>query len=71
MIYPKSSFLDLQFILSKIATQANAIQKTIIFINIVVEICPIIKVIQVWMILLGYLVGSNNWTRPYHLAILN
>lgn len=45
MAHLKSSLLDLQFILPKIATQANAIQKTIIFVNTIVEICSIIEVI--------------------------
>lgn len=46
MAYLKSSFLDFQFILPRIAIQANTIQKTIIFINIDKEICPIIETIQ-------------------------
>lgn len=69
MAHPKSSLLDLQFILPKTATQANANQKTIIFVNTVAEICPIIKTIQAWMILLGYPAGSSTWIRPYHSAM--
>lgn len=45
IVYPKSSFLDLQSILPKIATQTIAIQKIIIFVNTVLEICPIIGTI--------------------------
>lgn len=69
MVHPKSSLLDLQFILPKTATQANAIQKTIIFVNTVAEIRPIIETIQAWMILLGYPAGSSTWIRPYHSAM--
>lgn len=71
MVYTKSSLLDLQFILPKKATQTNAIQKTIIFVNTVAEICPIIKTIQTWMIQLGYPAGSSTWIRPYHSAMLD
>lgn len=69
MAHPKSSLLDLQFILPKTATQANAIQKTIIFVNTVAEICPIIETIQAWMILLGYPAGSSSWVRSYYSAM--
>ena len=69
MFHPKSSLLDLQFILPKTATQANAIQKTIIFVNTVAEIRPIIEIIQTWMILLDYPAGSSTWIRPYHSAM--
>lgn len=33
------------------------------------EIRPIIEMIQSWMALLGYPVGSDRWIRPYHLAM--
>lgn len=69
MAYLKSNLLDLQFILPKIATQANTIQKTIIFVNTIVEICPIIEVIQTLITLLSYSIGSNNQVRPYYLAM--
>ncbi len=40
--YPKVSCFDLLFFLPKNAKKANNIQKTVIFINIVVKICHII-----------------------------
>lgn len=69
MAHPKSSLLDLQFVLPKISTQANAIQKTILFVTTVAEIRPIIETIQAWIILLGYPAGSSSWVRPYYSAI--
>lgn len=44
--YPKSSCLNLQFILLPIAKTARDIQKTIIFVNSVPEIQDVIRVIQ-------------------------
>lgn len=61
MAHSKSSHLDLQFVLPEKAMQACDIQKTIIFVNTVVEIQPIIEIIQAWMTLLGYLASSNRW----------
>lgn len=46
MTTPKLSHLDLQCILSPKAMQAKEIQKTLIFVNIVAEIQPIIETIQ-------------------------
>lgn len=43
MASPKSSHLDLQCILPPGATQAKDIQKTLIFVNTVAEIRPILK----------------------------
>lgn len=40
--------------------QAKDIQKTLIFVNIVAEIQPIIEIIQKWMRQLGYLESSNK-----------
>lgn len=45
MEYAKASCLDLQFILPKKATAAKNIQKTIIFVNSVSDICPLIRII--------------------------
>lgn len=45
MVHPKSSLLDLQFVLPSKATQVFDIQKTIIFVNNVSEIRPIIEII--------------------------
>lgn len=42
----KGTCLDLQFIFSSIATYVQDIQKTIIFVNIVSNIYPMIKIIQ-------------------------
>lgn len=64
--YIKASCLDLQFILSKIAIKARNIQKTIIFVNFVVEICLLINIIVSWMKKLGYLDYCSNWIKPYH-----
>lgn len=69
MAYPKSSCLDLQFILPKVAHQAKDIQKTIIFVNTVGEIRPIIEIIQAWMKQLGYPKGSDKWVRPCYSAM--
>lgn len=69
MAHPKSSHLDLQFVLPEKAMQASDIQKTIIFVNTVSEIRPIIEIIQAWMTSLGYPAGSNRWIRPYHSAM--
>lgn len=61
MAYPKSSLHDLQFVLIAKARQVSDIQKTIIFVNTVSEIRSIIEMIQSWMVLLGYPVGSDRW----------
>lgn len=45
MEYLKASCLDLQFILPKKATAVKNIQKTVIFINNVSDICPLISII--------------------------
>ena len=69
MEYPKSSCLDLQFILPPVAKKAGDIQKTIIFVNSVPEIQEVIRVIQSWMEKLGYPEESMKWIRPYHSAM--
>lgn len=58
--------MDLQFIFSLTAASAQDIQKTIIFVNAISDICPIIKIIQKSMKMLGYPEDSNQWIRPYH-----
>ena len=66
MEHPKSSCLDLQTILSHKAKKANNIQKRIIFVNSVSEICAIIRIFHSWMKQLGYPAESMEWIRPYH-----
>lgn len=66
MEYTKVNCLDLQFILPKIANKANNIQKTIIFINYVSEICLLINIIISWIKKLGYLDFSTTRIRQYH-----
>ena len=66
MKYTKASCLDLQFILLKTAKEVKDIQKTIIFVNSVKEICPLIEIIKGWMIKLGYPESSSTWIRPYY-----
>lgn len=55
MEYTKASCLDLQFILPKTVNKALNIQKTIIFVNPVSEIRPLINIIIGWMKKLKYL----------------
>lgn len=69
MTSSKSNFLDLQFVFPLITSHAKDIQKTIIFVNTVSEIRPIIDTIQAWMKQLGYPEGSDRWIRPYHSAM--
>lgn len=64
--HTKASCLDLQFILPKTAKKAKNIQKTIIFVNSIKEICPLIEIIQDWIIKLGYPESSSTWIRPYY-----
>lgn len=66
MDHPKASCLDLQLLLPKGAQQAKDIQKTVIFVNTVAEICHIIMIIRDWMKKLGYPEGSSKWIWPYH-----
>lgn len=54
MEYSNVSYLDLQFILPKKATAVKNIQKTIIFVNSVSDICPIICIIISWIQKLSY-----------------
>lgn len=49
MDHAKASCLDLQFILPKKAIAAKDIQKTIIFVNSVSDIRPLIRIIVGWM----------------------
>ena len=53
--YTKAICLDLQFIPSKTANEIRNIQKTIIFMNSISEICPLINIIVGWMRKLRYL----------------
>lgn len=69
MEQPKASCLDLQFLLSLIAKEAKDIQKTVIFVNSVAKIRPMIAIIRSWMKMLNYLDGSENWIRPYYSTI--
>ena len=66
MEYAKASYLDLQFILPETVNEARNIQKTIIFVNSVSEICPLINIIVVWMKKLGYPDCCSTWIKPYH-----
>lgn len=61
--------MNLQFILPKKATAAKDIQKTIIFVNSVLNICPLIRIIISWMQKLGYPDSYSNWIRSYHSTI--
>ncbi len=70
MQHPKSSCLDLQFVLLPIAKQTSEIQKTIIFVNTVPDICLVVDVIRAWMRKLNYPSGSAIWVRPYHTTML-
>ena len=47
--YSKASCLDLQLFLPKGAQQEKNIQKTVIFVVTMAEICHIIMIIQNWM----------------------
>lgn len=69
MEYPKFNCLDLQFILPKKATAAKDIKKTIIFVNNVSDICPLINIIVDWIKKLGYPDSCSNWIKPYHSII--
>lgn len=66
MRHTRASCLDLQFILPPQALSAKDIQKTIIFVNSVSDICPMIEIIRGWMKQLGYPEGSDQWIKPYH-----
>lgn len=67
--HSKASCLDLQFILPKNTKQAKDIQKTIIFVNSVKEIRPLIQIIRAWMIKLDYPPESSNHTCPQGMVI--
>lgn len=60
MDYSKASCLDLQLLLPKGTQQAKDIQKTVIFVNTVAEIRPIIMIIQDWMRKLVYSEGPSK-----------
>ena len=49
MEHSKASCLDLQFILPKTAAQASDIQKTVIFVNSINDLRPMINVFVAWM----------------------
>ena len=65
MKHAKSNLLDLQFILPPKAMHAKNIQKTIIFVNTVAEVLPLVEAIRGWMRQLKYPQGSGEWVRPY------
>ena len=69
MKHAKSSCLDLQFILPKIANKAKDIQKTVVFVNSLTEIRPMISILQSWMKYLGYPKESSKWIRLYYSAL--
>lgn len=69
MEHSKASCLDLQFILPPRAKKASDIQKTVIFVNTIAEIRPMIAIIRAWMRKLGYPPGSEKWIRPYYSII--
>lgn len=60
MKHPRSSCLDLQFVLPPSAKEAKDIQKTIIFVNSVNEIRVIISIFHAWMKKLGYPAESTQ-----------
>lgn len=69
MEHSKASCLDLQFVFPKKAKEAQDIQKTIIFVNSVEEIRPMINILRAWMQKLGYSPEAHNWIRPYYSTI--
>lgn len=69
MDHPRSSCLDLQFVLPPEAREAKDIQKRIIFVNSVSDIRDVINVFHAWMEKLGYPEDSLRWIRPYHSAM--
>ncbi|MCJ1466709.1 hypothetical protein MMC07_005329 [Pseudocyphellaria aurata] len=69
MKHPQTSCLDLQLFLLETGTQAKDIQKTIVFVNSVTEINPVIHIFQDWMRRKGYPVESSQWIRPYNAAL--
>ena len=68
MEHSKASCLDLQFIL-KTAAKANDIQKTVIFVNSINDIRPMINIFVEWMQKLGYQDSCTDWIRPYYSTI--
>ena len=58
--HPKSSLHDLQFVLPAKASQASEIQKISIFINIILDIWPIIEMIQSWIAFSNYSTSSDQ-----------
>ena len=69
MEHSKASCLDFQFILPKTAAQASDIQKTVIFVNSINEIWPMINVFVEWMRKLSYPDSCTDWIRPYYSTI--
>lgn len=69
MRHLKAGCLDLHFILPPTATYARDIQKTIVFVNSVSDIRPMIDIISPWMKQLGYPAGSARWIRPNYSAM--
>lgn len=65
MQYAKFSLLDLQFVLLPKAFYAKDIQKTLIFVNTVTEVIPLIEAIRKEMILLDYPKSLEKWVRGY------
>lgn len=67
--HSKGSCLDFQFILPKIAKEARDIKKTVIFVNTISNIWPIISIIQAQIKQLGYPESSMTQIRPYYSTI--
>ncbi|MCJ1464294.1 hypothetical protein MMC07_002907 [Pseudocyphellaria aurata] len=68
MEHPKASCLDLQFILPETAQEAKDIQKTLVFVNSITDIFPMISIIQAWMKQKNFPVhahATKSWIKPY------
>lgn len=65
MAHPSSSYLDLEFVLPRRAREAKDVQKTIISVNHVAEIPPIINIFREWFKRLRYPPSSYGWIWPY------
>lgn len=71
MKYPKASYLNIQFILLPKVNNAKDMQKTIVFVNTIAKIYPIIEVIIVWIRQLSYFESSKNRVKLYHSRMLD
>lgn len=65
MEHPKETCLDLQFILPETASGAKDIQKTIIVVNSMHDIFPMLAIIRAWMIQKNFPDDSKSWIKPY------